>query len=213
MRRSMLAALLAAAVLCSLANRLSAAMITFTGVVDEVFAEFSPVPFAVGDTFSATFTFTYHPDPSLPGAGYGPVTAYLFSVNGFTLSDTIKPGAATISLITEPRSDSNLLYQLFQFGEDLGQLSVFSEIILSTPTPAGIVPPLDKFSENIFYLQLVRIQPPGSGDPPQETASGHLTSLPTITGLTVPDGGTSVMLLGCSFLTLVGGRRSLRRGV
>jgi hypothetical protein len=202
----MLAALLAAAALCSLADRLSATMITFTGVVDEVVAEFTPVPFAVGDAFSATFTFNYHPDTF--GGGGGRVLAYVFTVGDFTLSGRIEHGFehgfGSVDFDTDPANGA-ILWQLFQFNVVHPPFFVVSEIVLYAPAPTGVVPPLEQFNENVFYVQLVG---PG-GEQPQDTATGHLTSFPTITAL--PDTGTADVLLSCSLLVIVALRLSLRR--
>jgi hypothetical protein len=203
MKNLILAALLMAVVLCGLAERNSAAMITFTGVVDEVEADVTPTPFAVGDTFSATFTFTYHPHPPF-GRG-GTVLTYLLDIGNFSLSGTITTGADFVVFDTDP-SHGSVLYQLNENSISRPTFSVFSEIDLLASTPSGVIPPIDHFNENVFVLTVEFKNPPV--DPPlMQTVTGHLTSLPTITGLSVPDRGASLALLSCSFLTIVTLRR------
>jgi VPDSG-CTERM motif len=77
-------------------------------------------------------------------------------------------------------------------------------ITLQTPTPNGVIPPIDQFALNDFVMFLDL-----PNDPLPESVLGHLTSLPTITGL-VPDSGTTVTLLSCALLGMAALRRCLR---
>jgi hypothetical protein len=202
----MLAAAFTTAVLCTFADRSLATTITFTGVVDEIRVHANPAHLMVGDVFSATLLFNYRPGQF---GGGGRVSRYFVSIDDFAISGTINNGGQTggnLVLIDTDPSHGSVFYQLFEFFvpnadpyTDLG-----GSITLQTPTPNGVIPPIDQFALNDFAIFLDL-----PNDPFPESVIGHLTSLPAVTGL-VPDSGTTVTLLSCAFLGMAALRRCLR---
>ena len=206
MKKLMLAAAFTTAALCTFSDRSLATMITFTGVVDEIRVHENPAHLMVGDIFSATLLFNYRPGQF---GGGGPVSRYFVSIGDFTISGTINNGGQTggnLVLIDTDPSHGSVFYQLFQFlvpnADPYTHLS--GSITLQTPTPNGVIPPIDQFALNDFAMFLDL-----PNDPLPESVLGHLTSLPTITGL-VPDSGTTVALLSCALLGMAALRRCLR---
>jgi hypothetical protein len=211
-KRLMLAAIFAAATLCGLADRLPGAMIAFTGVIDDVQADVTPALFMVGDIFSATLSFNYHPHPEFGGGGI--VSEYLIMVGDLTLSGTIPTGshigADLVAFDTDP-SHGSVFYELIQFHVSRPTFFASSDIVLQAATPNGVIPPLDQFNLNQFLVQLAFKNPPQ--DPPKmQLATGHLTSLPTISGLVVADSGASVTLFSCALLGMAALGRCFRPG-
>lgn len=202
----MLAAAFTTAALCTFADRSLAAMITFTGVVDEIRVHENPAHLMVGDIFSATLLFNYRPGQF---GGGGPVSKYFVSIDDFTISGTINNGGQTggnLVLIDTDPSHGSVFYQLFQFlvpnADPYTALS--GSITLQTPTPNGVIPPVDQFALNDFAMFLDL-----PNDPLPESVLGHLTRLPSITGL-VPDSGTTMALLSCALLGMAALRRCFR---
>jgi hypothetical protein len=206
MKTRTLAAMFAVATLCSLADRSAGAVITFTGVVDEVQADVNPSPL-VGDIFLATLSFNYHPHQF---GGGGIVSEFVISVGNLTLSGRIAPeffGGNLVDFDTDPNHGS-VFYQLSQFGVSRPTFFASGEIQLYAPTPNGVIPLLDQFNLNSFLVQLDFKNPPQ--DPAKrQLATGHLTSFPAITGL-VADSGASVTLFSCALLGMIGLSRCLR---
>jgi hypothetical protein len=187
-------------------------MIAFTGVIDDVKADVNLAPFMVGDIFSATLSFNYHPHPQFGGGGI--VSEYLIIVGDLTLSGTIPTGshigADLVAFDTDP-SHGSIFYQLIQLSVSRPTFFASSDIVLQAATPNGVIPPLDQFNLNQFLVQLA-FKNPRQEPPKMQLATGHLTSLPTITGLVVADSGASVTLFSCAMLGMAALGRCLGHG-
>lgn len=113
------------------------------------------------------------------------MSRYFVSIDDFTISGTINNGqtGGNLVLIDTDPSHGSVFYQLFEFfvpnADPYTDLS--GSITLQTPTPNGVIPPIDQFALNDFAMFLDL-----PNDPLPESVIGHLTSLPTVTGL-VPD--------------------------
>ena len=173
-KRLTLAAIFAAVTLCGLADRSPGAMIAFTGVIDDVQADVNPAPFVVGDIFSATLSFNYHPHPQFGGGGI--VSEYLIIVNDLTLSGTIPTGshigADLVAFDTDP-SHGSIFYQLIQFYVSRPTFFASSDVVLQAATPNGVIPPLDQFNLNQFLVAAC-VQKSAAGS--AENAAGNWSS-------------------------------------
>jgi hypothetical protein len=174
----------------------SAGLITFTGVIDEVRLSGSPMPFSVGDPFSASFHFVGPPDPS--GIFQRAITSFEVA-----LGNSIITGFQDGSLFVQVNvTNTNLLYQVVHAtSSDVFTPYTFSDtdILIYDPAVGGVVPPFDQLSINFFDVAL--LSPQFESD----FASGHLTSFPIITstpGPGVPEGGSSLVFLGFAILSV-----------
>lgn len=180
--------------LFAFSGRSPAAVITFTGVIDESQFSANHTPlFAVGDPFSATFYFNARPDPF--GCWQGGIGAYSISLGDFTNSGVADSGGIVLCLDV---SKSNLLYQVF----DLYSYEVpapygfiIADVVVYDPALGGVIPPFEQLTERDFSIDFI------SPEPFSDFARGHLTSFPTIRNL-VSDRGASLTLLSLGVLGL-----------
>jgi hypothetical protein len=182
-------------VLCAFVDPSLAAMVTFTGIVDEI--DGHPSGVAIGDTFSGIFSF--HPNPpDFFGEFGGQIDKYSITVGEFAVSGTRNVDGGVV-FGTDP-SEGSVLYQVVDFRAPLsGQYSsIFVDVVLQAATPGGVIPPLDQFNVNVFDVALQLANNPDLSD----SVFGHLTSFPTFNLTQVPEEGTSMTLLSCGLLCL-----------
>jgi hypothetical protein len=190
----MLAVASGVAALCIFADRSHAAVISFTGIVDQVQAPLNPVHLMIGDPFSGTFFFNSGP----PGANVFPISHYSIAVGELSFSGTPGGGDDLVALGTDP-SQGSVFYQVINLLAPNPGPYAFAgvDVTMQAATPNGVIPPLSQFNLNDFAINLHFPH----DSPLPENAFGHMTSLPTL-NLTVPDGGTSMTLLSCALTGL-----------
>ena len=173
----------------------SAALITFAGVIDDVRISAAPAPFAVGDTFFATFSFTNRAIPGDP-CSQGGIQSFTISLGDFTISGAGGPDAGIVALCLDV-SKTNLLYQVFEsyaYHVPAPYLFSITNIVISDPAFGHVIPPFRQLREKSFNVALI------SGQPQDDFASGHLTSFPTISF--VPENTSSIVFLSLAFFSL-----------
>ena len=177
------------------AGQAPATVITFTGVVDAVRGPLNLADFAVGDPFSATFFF----DPK----HFGRIDEYSLTLGNFS-SEGIATGGQIVLALDPTRGA--VLYQVFQFfSPDADPYSgMHVAIDLQAGTPNGIIPPFEQFNLNGFHVGL---SSPDDFEHP-DSASGHLTSFPTIRN-EVPDSGSTLTVFSSALIGLAMLRRYL----
>lgn len=184
-------------------GRTPAALITFTGVIDEVQISAHPALFAVGDPFSATFSFNNRHNPGDP-CSQGGIQSYTISFGDFTTRGVGSRDAGAVALCLDV-SKTNLLYQVhnsYSYQVPAPYFVSITNIVIYDPAFGHVIPPFGQLRENFFDVALT------SDQPFDDFASGHLTSFPTIRNL-APENGSSVALLGLAIFGLAVLRRRL----
>ena len=204
MKRLIVAAGFSVAVLWTLVDSSSAATVTFTGVIDEVSG--NPAGVVTGDTFTGTFFFLPNP-PDTFGHFGGIVQHYSIAIGDLMLSGTGDRHFANGAVFETDPSLGSVFYQAFIAAPSSGQYSFLGlSIELQAGTPGGVIPPLNRFNLNDFFIGLELANNPDLGD----KVSGHITSFPTFNLNQVSDEGPSMALLGCGLVGLVVLRWGLR---
>jgi hypothetical protein len=207
MNRLIFAAGFSVALLWTFVDSSLAATVTFTGVIDEVSG--NPAGVVTGDTFTGIFFF--HPNPADTFGHFGGlVDRYSIAIGDLMVSGTTEPFQFANGVVfnTDP-SQGGVSYQAFvnDFDPLSGKYtSLGIDVTLQAGTPGGVIPPLDRFNLNDFFIGLQLANNPDHSD----RVSGHITSFPTFDLNQVSDGGPSLALLGCGLVGLVVLRWGLR---